>query len=167
MNGWMRNGLDDLLNSFPRSPAAVCRTRTSTSCSATLCKSFLAPSFGASSKNCGQSFPSSTSFLTLSVYKELCQPFIQYQLFQCQLPSPPLLGFTRWESRPGQLGATGAGLGARFGCCRPIAAHWNSSKDTTEKLLPDHKTVPPPGCIDFIPTIQCQACWFIQRQSCW
>lgn len=116
---------------------------TCPSCSATLCKSFLAPCLGASSKNCDQSLLSSSASLpTSSIYKELCQPFTQYQLFPVPATFFSLLCLTRErEHRPGQLGAMGAGLEGTFGGCSPTIELGNLSTNAhrlcqTLKLFP-------------------------------
>lgn len=96
-----------------------------------LYKSFLPPSVGKSSNHCGQSCPSSASFPTSSIYKKLCQPFPQNQLFAMPTAFSPTLVLTEhegtdqdgWERR-------GLDLGAAFGGYSTNAGLWNSSKDT-------------------------------------
>lgn len=58
------------------------------------------PQLGDSSKNCGQSLPSSTSFPSSGIHKEPCQPFTQHQLFPVPATFSSTLLLYQWMREP-------------------------------------------------------------------
>lgn len=160
MNEWVRGGLEDLANSFPSSLTIVWGARSSTSCSATLCKSFLSPSVEKNSRNCGQSLPSSVFSPPQVSARNCASPSPSTNSFQCQLFSPLLSAMPADEGAdgPGWVGAVrwiGRGEMA-FVICSPTVELWISSEHVHRAAGATIKLSP----TDSIPAIQC-----IDRQS--